>query len=99
MYVIYKTTNHGKEAEEPKITRSVNIMMYNEAWRAVNPANCTWSGNFIRRTAAMRIDSLHARLPSFAMKVLVSWIRKESQWEFGASIYLDGRVPSVKSIK
>ena len=71
--------------------KRVSIMMDDEAWRiiervprgarsrVVNAAIREWSGNSMRRSAAARMDSLRARLPSVATEDVVRWIREERE--------------------
>ncbi|MCZ0944551.1 MAG: hypothetical protein OXJ53_15980 [Gammaproteobacteria bacterium] len=73
------------------MSRRVNIMMDEEAWRviervprgarsrAVNAAIREWSGKSMRQSAAARMDSLRARLPSVPTEDVVRWIREERE--------------------
>lgn len=73
------------------MSRRVNIMMDDDAWRvieqlpkgarsrAVNSAIREWSGASVRRDAAARMDALRARLPRVATDDVVRWIREERE--------------------
>lgn len=73
------------------MSRRVNIMMDDDAWRvierlprgarsrAVNTAIREWSGASARRDAAARMDSLRTGLPPVATEDVVRWVREERE--------------------
>ena len=73
------------------MSRRVNIMMDDDAWRvigqlprgarsrAVNTAIREWAGASARRNVAARMDSLRARLPPVATEDVVRWVREERE--------------------
>ena len=73
------------------MTRRVNIMMDDDAWRAierlprgarsraVNAAIREWAGASARRDACARMDALRARLPAVETDEIVRWIREERE--------------------
>ena len=73
------------------MTRRVNIMMDDDAWRvigrlprgarsrAVNAAIREWAGAAARRDASARMDALRGRLPTVETDQIVRWIRDERE--------------------
>ena len=81
----------GAALEPDSMSRRVNIMMDDDAWRvierlprgarsrAVNAAILDWSRLSARRDAAARMDALRARLPAVRTDEVVRWIREERE--------------------
>ena len=73
------------------MTRRVNIMMDDDAWRvierlprgarsrAINTAIREWAGAAARQDASARMDALRARLPTVETDQIVRWIREERE--------------------
>ncbi len=73
------------------MTRRVNIMIDDDAWRvigrlprgarsrAVNAAIREWAGAAARRDASARMDALRGRLPTVETDQIVRWIRDERE--------------------
>ena len=85
------TVTHLDMQERDSVSRRVNIMMDDDAWRvieqlprgarsrAINTAIREWSGASARRNAAARMDSLRARLPPVATEDVVRWVREDRE--------------------
>ena len=73
------------------MTRRVNIMMDDDAWRvierlprgarsrAINAAIREWAGAAARQDSCARMDALRARLPTVETDQIVRWIREERE--------------------
>ena len=73
------------------MTRRVNIMMDDDAWRiierlprgvrsrAINAAIREWAGAAARRDASARMDTLRAWLPTVETDQIVRWIHEQRE--------------------